>query len=389
MDDFADIADLFLRAHYGAYNAVERVVPAYLLITLAFLAYLRLAWASCADWIEFVFIAEDLFTQLVWPFILDKARFALLYTTGGLKLARYDFQIWCRRTYRRTFLPWLVRNVLRYYRQNKRAIVEHWPRLWSHIGALFYEKCHELRALGSACLNYILRISKRAVQAYIDLCLWPLQVIWRIVKFYFRLFLEVTCFCIELYTRPVFFVLHVVGRVVPRVEQAVRNMEAKAEDLLTALKNPNLSIDTKLNYLLALKSDIKQKVVPAYLTPHLFHGIRLSITSQHAPIYVAGFSTLGHLLKRLYLQEQHGDVAYYARDLYPILLERLGDHKERVRTLASQAFTDLWPAANAEVEKHVLGTALNGKNPKAKEMSMLWLTLVSLSLRNAASIEHM
>jgi CLIP-associating protein 1/2 len=83
------------------------------------------------------------------------------------------------------------------------------------------------------------------------------------------------------------------------------------------------------------------------------------------------------LLKRLYIQEFHNLIAFHARQLYPICLERLGDHKERPRSLATQAFTDLWPAAPQDVEQHVLGTALVGKNPRAKETSMIWLATMT------------
>jgi hypothetical protein len=60
-------------------------------------------------------------------------------------------------------------------------------------------------------------------------------------------------------------------------------------------------------------------------------------------------------------------------------MERLGDHKERVRAQAASIFTELWSVASNEVEYHVLETALTGKNPRAKEMSMLWLSNVRFS----------
>ncbi|KAL4895933.1 clasp N terminal-domain-containing protein [Aspergillus ambiguus] len=154
-------------------------------------------------------------------------------------------------------------------------------------------------------------------------------------------------------------------------------MDTKAEDLLAALTNPNLSIDNKFNHLVAIKSDIKQKNVPTPVIPTLFECMRLAISSPHTPIYTTAFSTLTHLLKRLYIQELHGEVASHGRCLYPILLERLGDHKERVRASASQALTDLWVASHADVEKQVLGTALVGKNPRAKEVSLTWLATMA------------
>lgn len=155
-------------------------------------------------------------------------------------------------------------------------------------------------------------------------------------------------------------------------------MEAKAAELLGTLKNPNISVDAKIAALTNVKSEIKQKNVPEAAVLPLFESLRLAISAQHSSLSSAGFSTLAHLLKRLYIQENHHLVVIHSRQLYSICLERLGDHKERLRAQASQAFTDLWMAAPQEVESHVLGTALVGKNARAREMSMIWLATVSL-----------
>ncbi|KAJ5950597.1 uncharacterized protein N7479_009010 [Penicillium vulpinum] len=150
-------------------------------------------------------------------------------------------------------------------------------------------------------------------------------------------------------------------------------MEAKAAELLAAFKNPNLSVDSKIAYLSSVKSDIKQKNVPEGAIRPIFETLRLAIGSQHYSVLGAGFSTLGHLLKRLAIQDQEQWIVHQAQSLYPILLERLNDPKERIRAQAASIFTELWPFAGNEVEYHVLEVALVGKNHRAKEMSMLWL----------------
>ncbi|CAG8907867.1 unnamed protein product [Penicillium egyptiacum] len=150
-------------------------------------------------------------------------------------------------------------------------------------------------------------------------------------------------------------------------------MEAKAAELLAAFKNPNLSVDSKIAYLSSVKSDIKQKNVPEGAIRPIFETLRLAVGSQHYSVLGAGFSTLGHLLKRLAIQEQQQWIVHQAQSLYPILLERLNDPKERIRAQAASIFTELWPFAGNEVEYHILEVALVGKNHRAKEMSMLWL----------------
>ncbi|KAJ5097219.1 Protein stu1 [Penicillium angulare] len=151
-------------------------------------------------------------------------------------------------------------------------------------------------------------------------------------------------------------------------------MEAKAAELLAAFKNPNLSVDAKVAHLNGIKSDIKQKNVPEGAITTIFDTIRLAINSQHYSVCSGAFSTLGHLLKRLTIQDQQQWIVSQARNFYPVLTERLGDHKERIRAQSASIFTDIWPLATDEVEYYVLGHALVGKNPRAKEMSLLWLS---------------
>ncbi|KAJ5224765.1 Protein stu1 [Penicillium citrinum] len=151
-------------------------------------------------------------------------------------------------------------------------------------------------------------------------------------------------------------------------------MEAKAGELLAVFKNPNVSIDSRVAHLTAIKSDIKQKNVPEEAILTIFDTLRLAINSQHYSVASAGFSTLGHFLKRLSIQNQQQWILSQARNLYPVLLERLGDHKERVRAQSASIFTELWSHASNDAEYYVLECALVGKNPRAKETSMLWLS---------------
>ena len=154
-------------------------------------------------------------------------------------------------------------------------------------------------------------------------------------------------------------------------------MEAKAAELVQILKNHNLVVDAKIAHLTSIKSDIKQKNVPEAAVPAIFESLRIAIGSQHSNLLAAGFSTLGHFLKRLTIQKELNLITYQSRYLYPLLVERLGDHKDRIRQQAAQAFVDLWPAASADVEHHVLEIALVGKNARAKETSLTWLAQVS------------
>ncbi|PLB43590.1 hypothetical protein P170DRAFT_485239 [Aspergillus steynii IBT 23096] len=156
----------------------------------------------------------------------------------------------------------------------------------------------------------------------------------------------------------------------------LRAMEPKTERLLERLRDANASLDAKVDSLLAVKADIKQNNVPVGAVQGLFDAIKIGISSNYTRFCGAAFSTAGNLTKRLFSQQQQHLVATYARILYPVLLERLGDQKERIRNHASQAFVDFWPAAQDEVQEIVLVTALKGKNPRAKQMATSWLLIM-------------
>ena len=154
-------------------------------------------------------------------------------------------------------------------------------------------------------------------------------------------------------------------------------MEEQAATLLTALRKSSSPIDAKVALLNTLKSDIKHQRVPEPAQPTIFECVRLAIGSQtSSSLASAGFSTLGHLLKRLNLQDQTAVIASQSSRLFPILMERLGDARESLRVAASQTLADLWPVDHVEVERLMRDVALAGTHPRAKEMAMLWVAKV-------------
>lgn len=153
-------------------------------------------------------------------------------------------------------------------------------------------------------------------------------------------------------------------------------MEKTAKEALVTLKSSSHSIDAKVTQLTKLKSEIKQRNVPDVALSTVFTATRSAISSPQSALSTQGYATLSNLLKRLYLQEHYQTIASNGRNFYSLLVERLGDHKEPIRSQAAQAFTDFWSAAPAEVEHQVLETALVGKNTKAREASINWLLIV-------------
>ncbi|KAG6001507.1 suppressor of tub2 mutation [Claviceps maximensis] len=141
--------------------------------------------------------------------------------------------------------------------------------------------------------------------------------------------------------------------------------------LLTVLRSDS-PLDTKVQLVTAIKSGIKQHNVPETCVPHLFDGLRTASSSQHAALVNAGFTALNHLLTRLSRQDSKLLSREATRTL-PLIIEKLGDPKDKYRSLATGSLNTLYPVAAAEVERFVRTSALTGKNPRAKEAGMHWL----------------
>lgn len=153
------------------------------------------------------------------------------------------------------------------------------------------------------------------------------------------------------------------------------NMEQQAATLLQTLKRPAAPSETKIQLLQALKSDVKHYRVPESAQSIIFECIKAAITQQaSATLASTAFSTLGHLLKRLKIQDASGHaIRQLAPRLFPAIQDRMGDLREPVRTAAAQALTDLFPFCAGDVEQIVLDEAIGGSNGRAKETGMKWV----------------
>ena len=154
-------------------------------------------------------------------------------------------------------------------------------------------------------------------------------------------------------------------------------MELLASNTLTALKS-TAPIDTKLKHLTELKAEIKHRHCPEHAVATLFDAIRISLATPH--LTDAGFSILGHLMKRLELQDQDSLLQAQGIRTYPCLLERLADQKDRIRHRALQAFTDFHSVSAPDVEQYVRDHVLTNRHPKTKEAGMQWIISVCVVL---------
>jgi CLIP-associating protein 1/2 len=152
-------------------------------------------------------------------------------------------------------------------------------------------------------------------------------------------------------------------------------MDVQAATLLSTLKRPAASSESKLNLLNALKSDIKHYRVPESAQATIFECLKLAITQQaSSTLASSAFSALGHTTKRLKIQDATGhSITQLAPRLMPALHDRLGDMREAHRTAASQALIELYPFLTSDVETLIRDEAIGGSNPRAKQAGLQWV----------------
>ena len=152
-------------------------------------------------------------------------------------------------------------------------------------------------------------------------------------------------------------------------------MDSMAFKLLEVLSTKEIDYSYKIDLTDKLKAYIKHHSVPTSSIADAFACIRICLSNSE--LCDVGFSTLSHLSKRLVLQKQQNILALEGRNTFNLLLERLGDAKERIQQRAIQAFVDLWSASSDNVETFIRDKALTSNNPRAKKASMQWILQVS------------
>lgn len=154
----------------------------------------------------------------------------------------------------------------------------------------------------------------------------------------------------------------------------IKVTDQQVADLATILRGDG-SLDGKVQFVTAIKSGIKQHNVPETSVAQLFDALRAAATSQHAALVNAGFTALNHLLTRLSRQDPKMLSKEAVRTL-PVVIEKLGDNKDKFRSLATHSLVTLYAVAPVDVERFIRTSAMGGKNPRAKESAMAWLLQV-------------
>lgn len=148
-------------------------------------------------------------------------------------------------------------------------------------------------------------------------------------------------------------------------------MEQQAANLLTVLRDSNVPVDTKLDLIDKLKSHIKHHVVPENAVAPTFDVIRLCLTFSQ--LQDSAFSVLSHMTKRMTLQHQHELLIYQGSKTYAVVLERLGDVRDRVQARAMQCLSEFWKISPQEVETLIRDQALSSSKPRIRKAAVQWI----------------
>ena len=151
------------------------------------------------------------------------------------------------------------------------------------------------------------------------------------------------------------------------------DIEAQAASLLAA--HDTVPADKYQKHLIQLKADIKHRQVPERAINPIFGIIKLAIEDSY--LAENGLSILGHLIKRLALQEQTSQLISHTRRIYPGIIHLLGNERDRVCSRAAQVLGELREVAPSDVEKALRDFAFTSDSPKVKINAMHWVADVS------------
>ncbi|KAK6343469.1 suppressor of tub2 mutation [Orbilia blumenaviensis] len=151
--------------------------------------------------------------------------------------------------------------------------------------------------------------------------------------------------------------------------------EDEANTLLTLIRS-NRDDALKIEHLIQAKQKIKHYGIDADATEPTFSAVRIGMSqASNISLFQHSLSCLGYLVKRCRVN----DAALLKRlsiDLLPLLLDKMGDAKDRIREMALSPVVDIWTAAPVETERIIRETGLTSKNSRLKESSLEWLARV-------------
>ncbi|KAH0612578.1 uncharacterized protein H6S33_008958 [Morchella sextelata] len=149
--------------------------------------------------------------------------------------------------------------------------------------------------------------------------------------------------------------------------------DTQAENLLALLKGSD--VDQKIAEFANIKSQVKHQHVQTEAIGPLFEACRLGVSSPNNTLSLHALSCLGHLIKRVTLQDV-ARIRPHVAHILPVLIEKLGDQKDRSRSVALTGLLDLWKSSGPDVERGIKELGFGSKIPRCRQESLNWLLQV-------------
>ncbi|KAG5440291.1 hypothetical protein PCANB_001861 [Pneumocystis canis] len=130
--------------------------------------------------------------------------------------------------------------------------------------------------------------------------------------------------------------------------------------------------ERKIETLVGLKRFIKRNDVSLESVPLLLDGLRMGLISANSLVAMHSLTCLGHLIKRVVLQDT-GRLKTSIGMLLPLLIEKLGDMRDKAREIALNTLIELWKVMPIDVERGMKELGFTSKIWRTREHSLYWL----------------
>ncbi|EPS36579.1 hypothetical protein H072_9833 [Dactylellina haptotyla CBS 200.50] len=162
--------------------------------------------------------------------------------------------------------------------------------------------------------------------------------------------------------------------------------EEEASSLLTILRS-NRDDTIKIDQLVQAKQKIKHYGVDPLAAEAMFSALRISMSqAANMTLFQHSLSCLGYLIKRCRVNDANL-LKRVSIDILPLLLDKMGDAKDRIREMALTPVVDIWTVAPVETERTIREGGLSSKNARLKESSLEWLVRVHAMYGGQLSIK--
>ncbi|KAF3903120.1 hypothetical protein ABW21_db0205064 [Orbilia brochopaga] len=160
--------------------------------------------------------------------------------------------------------------------------------------------------------------------------------------------------------------------------------EDEASALLTTFRS-HRDDAVKVDLLIQAKQKIKHYGIEPNATETAFTAVRIGMSqASNMTLFQHSLSCLGYLIKRCRVNDANL-LKRLSVDLLPLLLDKMGDAKDRIREMALAPVVDIWTVAPVETERFIREIGLTSKNSRLKESSLEWLvrkTIASYIIEN-------